>query len=65
MAGQVYIVILDEPLLQSSILQLTVPGDLMGDQLTGPQFLYWSKVAQPRDGAAEKEFFGLPFNASG
>ena len=36
-----------------------------GDQLTGPQFLYWSILANPRDGAAEKEFFGLPFNASG
>ena len=34
-----------------------VPGDLTGDQLTGPLFLHWSKVAHPRDGAAEKEFF--------
>ena len=45
--------------------QQLVPGDLMGDQLTGPQFLHWSKVAHPRDGAAEKEFFGFAFNASG
>ena len=42
-----------------------VPGDLTGHQLTGPQFLHWSKVAHPRDGAAEKEFFGFAFNASG
>ena len=32
--------------------QQLVPGDLTGDQLTGPQFLHWSKVAHPRDGAA-------------
>ena len=42
-----------------------VPDDLTGDQLTGPQFLYLSKVAHPRDGAAKKEFFGFAFNASG
>ena len=40
--------------------QQLVPGDLKGDQLTGPQFLHWSKVAHPGDGAAEKEFFALP-----
>ena len=33
-----------------------VPGDLTGDQLTGPQLLHWSKVSHPRDGAAEKDF---------
>ena len=40
--------------------QQLVPGDLKGDQLTGPQFLHWSKVAHPRDGAAEKKFLDLP-----
>ena len=35
--------------------QSLLPGDLTGDQLTGPQLLHWSKVAQPIDGAAEKE----------
>ena len=34
--------------------QQLVPGDLIGDQLTGPQFIHWSKVAHPRDGTAEK-----------
>ena len=42
-----------------------VPGDLTGDQLTGPQFLHWSKVEHPRDGAAEKEFFGFAFTTYG
>ena len=37
-----------------------VSGDLTGDQLTGPQFLHWSKVAHAKDGAAEKEFLALP-----
>ena len=45
--------------------QQLVPGGITGDQLTGPQFLHWSKVVHPRDGAAEKEFFGFAFNASG
>ena len=39
--------------------QQLVPGDIKGDQLTGPQFLHWSNVAHPGDGAAEKMFFLL------
>ena len=39
------------------LLQKLVPGELTGDRLTGFQFLHWSKVAHPRDGASEKDFF--------
>ena len=40
-------------------LAATSPWWPDGDQLTGSQFLHWSKVAHPRDDAAEKEFFWL------
>ena len=36
-----------------------------GDQLNHPQCIHWTKLAYPRDGAAEKQFIGLPFKASG
>ena len=36
-----------------------------GDQLTGPSAFIGSKWAQPKDGATEKKFFGLSFNAYG
>ena len=47
-----------------SALAGPTPWGSDGDQLNRPQCIHCPKLAHPKDGAAEKQFFGLPFDAS-